>query len=217
MISNQVLALGTLKFEMIKVNNNVNKHHIILVLHLKRHLSMLKNTVADPTDEGTLRPNEKPLFKAGTCFNPMKIVEKQPTISLPTGVTADNPFALFRLFYTSDIINSIVQATNNYIRKPNDDGDLPYRARLWVETTPPEIYTYLAIRIYMTIFICNEISDYWSTSEFTPLHPITKYMARDRFQELHIRFRLGEDTTSVYSRVSIISYSLYTMFTNFSH
>ena len=54
-----------------------------------------------------------------------------------------------------------------------------------------EIYIYFAIRIYMTIYECNEISDYWDTSELAPKPPITLEMSRNRFQELYIRVRLA--------------------------
>jgi hypothetical protein len=55
----------------------------------------------------------------------------------------------------------------------------------------------------MTLYVCNKLSDYWNTSDFTPNHPISDYISRDRFQELHIRVRLaGSDTTGPYARVS---------------
>jgi hypothetical protein len=41
----------------------------------------------------------------------------------------------------------------------------------------------------MILHVENEISDYWNMSRATPDHPISKHMLRDRFQELHIRFR----------------------------
>jgi hypothetical protein len=44
-----------------------------------------------------------------------------------------------------------------------------------------EIYVYFALRIYMTLYVCNEISDYWDTKDFTPIYPISKEMSKDRF------------------------------------
>jgi hypothetical protein len=42
----------------------------------------------------------------------------------------------------------------------------------------------------MTLYICNEISDYWNTKDFTPDYPITSYMSRNYFQELYMRVRI---------------------------
>jgi hypothetical protein len=42
----------------------------------------------------------------------------------------------------------------------------------------------------MIINIQNKISDYWDTRDTTPNHPISKYITRDRFQELYIRYRI---------------------------
>jgi hypothetical protein len=59
----------------------------------------------------------------------------------------------------------------------------------------------MAMRIYMTIRECNEISDYWDTSKVAPSHPIAKYVARDQFQEPHMRFRIRLDYSNIYIRV----------------
>ena len=76
-------------------------------------------------------------------------------------------------------------------------------------TCAGEIYLYLAIRIYMTLYICNEIADYWNTKDFTPDHPIASYMSRDRFQELYMCMRIyGEDVEGPYAKVSKLVYLL---------
>jgi len=49
----------------------------------------------------------------------------------------------------------------------------------------------------------NEISDYWNTDKSTPNHPISDEMPRNRFQELHMRFRCeGPKTKGPYERVN---------------
>jgi hypothetical protein len=56
----------------------------------------------------------------------------------------------------------------------------------------------------MTLYICNEISDYWDTKDYTPIYPIARDISRDRFQELHIRIQLvGKETIGPYAKVSI--------------
>jgi hypothetical protein len=62
----------------------------------------------------------------------------------------------------------------------------------------------------MTLHIENEIQDYWNTSRTSPKHPISKHIARDRFQELYIRFRYeGPGTKGPYARVNYTTNSYY--------
>jgi Transposase IS4 len=108
------------------------------------------------------------------------------------------------MYYTPEIIDSIVEHTNDYIREPQDDSSVNARANQWYPTSRGEIYVYLAIRIYMTLYICNEISDYWDIKDFTPIYPISKELPRNRFQELHMRVRLARsDAIGPYARVRI--------------
>ena len=163
---------------------------------------MLEGTKFDSTDSGTLRPNAQPISVVGEAFIPMNLPQFYPEITLPDTASQDDPISLFDLYYPIEIIDQIVECTNKYDRKPQDPT-LPYvRANRWDQPTwAGEIYTYFAIRIYMTLTICNEISDYWSTSKETANHPIAKAMTRARFEELHIRFRVTNEDATPYERV----------------
>ena len=100
-------------------------------------------------------------------------------------------------------MDMIVQNTNNYIRQPKDDLQPFARANGWYPTDRGELYLYFAIRIYMTLVVLNEISDYWDKTKIMPTHEITKWISRDRFQELHIRVRLaGMEADGPYTKVS---------------
>jgi hypothetical protein len=126
-------------------------------------------------------------------------------IALPEDVSADDPITLFTMYYPPRIIDIIVEKTNEYRRKPQDESCPRARANEWFPTCRGELYVYFAIRIYMTIYVCNEISDYWDTCNFSPKHPIAKEMSRDRFQELHMRVRLaGRDAEGPYAKVPSI-------------
>jgi Transposase IS4 len=164
---------------------------------------MPDHTVFDPTDKGTLRPNEDPLRKQGESFKPMQLPNWGWEINLPDNVSPDDPITLFTMYYSPEIIDLIVESTNNYMRKPRDESRPYARANAWYPTSRGEIYVYFAIRIYMTLHVDNEIADYWTTKEMTPEHPITKYMSRNRFQELHMRVRVhGEEAEGPYAKVS---------------
>ena len=164
---------------------------------------MPEDTCFDPTDKGTLRPKVKPIRTKGESFEPMKLPNWGWEITLPENASPDDPITLFTLYYTPEIIDLIVQRTNNLEREAKDPGRSRSRANGWYPTCSGEIYLYLAIRIYMTLIVCNEITDYWNTKDYMPVHPISAYMSRDRFQELHIRLRLhGKEAKGPYAKVS---------------
>ena len=150
---------------------------------------MPNDTVFDSTDKGTLWPNEDPLRKQGGAFKPMQLPPFGQEISLPEDVSPDDPITLFTMYYTPEIIDLIVEKTNTYLRKPQDDSTPYARANDWYPTCRGEIYIYLAIRIYMSLHVENEIADYWNTKDMTPEHLITKFLSRNRFQELYMRMR----------------------------
>jgi hypothetical protein len=55
----------------------------------------------------------------------------------------------------------------------------------------------------MSLYIYNEIADYWNTKDFIPNYLITSYMSRNRFQELHIRMRIyRENIKGLYNKVN---------------
>jgi hypothetical protein len=166
---------------------------------------MPNDTVFDSTDKGTLRPNEDPLRKQGSAFKPMQLPQFGWEINLPEDVSPDNPITLFTMYYTPEILDLIVEKTNDYMRKPQDES-CPYaRANNWYPTCRGEIYIYLAIRIYMTLHVDSEIADYWAIKDMTPEHPITKYLGRNRFQELHMRVRFhGNQEQGPYEKVAFI-------------
>jgi hypothetical protein len=96
----------------------------------------------------------------------------------------------------------IVKRTNEYAREPIDDLHPRALANQWYLTCRGELYIFFAIRIYMTLVVLNEISDYWDTSNTTPDHWVMTHMSRERFQELHMRVRLAEkDAQGPYAKV----------------
>ncbi len=153
---------------------------------------MPEGTAFDSTDKGTLRPLEKPITSNAPAFKPMEIPYFPRNITLPAHANANDPISIFDLYYTPGVIEEIVRRTNNCIREPPDLHKPYSRANAWHLTCPQEISVFLGIRIYMTIVVENEIADYWSTTGLTCIHPFTSYMSRNRFQELHLRFRLWE-------------------------
>ena len=76
---------------------------------------MPKDTVFDPTDKGTLRPNALPLQTKGDAFIPMKLPDFSWEITLPENTSPNDPITLFTMYYTPEIMDMIVKMTNEYI------------------------------------------------------------------------------------------------------
>ena len=121
---------------------------------------MPEGTEPDPTDRGTQHPNAAPLREKGSEFIPFDCPDFEFEITLPMDTSSDDPITLFTLYYTLEIIDSIVLHTNNVQRKAQDLSKADAQANQWYPTYAREIYLYLAIRIYMTLFQIDKIADY---------------------------------------------------------
>ncbi len=75
-------------------------------------MSPIPEVVADPTDDGALRPNIEPEPTTGDHFEPLFCREFPHSQTLPPDVESDNPFSIWSLFFTTEIIELIVQATS---------------------------------------------------------------------------------------------------------
>lgn len=167
---------------------------------------MLEGTEPDPTDRGTQRPNTKPLLRSGDKFIPMECPDFEMEITLPLDTSPDDPISLFTLYYTPKIIKSIVHYTNSLRREPQDPSRPYARASGWYPTCATEIYLFFAIRIYMAEFPLDEISEYWSSNKLFPQHRLMQYMSRNRYQELHMRYRVAPPGhKTLWDRVSTLS------------
>ena len=78
---------------------------------------MLKDTVFNLVDLGTLRLNEPAIKKPSVVFQPFKVTNRPTYIYLLDRVTPLDLYSLFKLYYILEIIERIVTAINNYIRK----------------------------------------------------------------------------------------------------
>jgi hypothetical protein len=112
-------------------------------------------------------------------------------ITLPLNTFPDNPISLFTLYYTPEIIESIVYYTNEVLREPHNLSMLYARANAWYLTYAKKIYLYFAIRVYITEFPIDNVAGYWNSNLLFLQHRLIKFISRDRFQELYMRFRVA--------------------------
>jgi hypothetical protein len=79
---------------------------------------MPEDIVFGPTDKGTLRPNMKLLQKKRNVFKPIKLPDFGWDITLLENMSPDNLIILFTLYYIPEIIDLIIEKTNEYMQKP---------------------------------------------------------------------------------------------------
>ena len=86
---------------------------------------MPEYTVFDPTDKGILKPDREPLESQGDQFVPIKLPHFDWEIHLPENVSPNDLITLFTMYYTPEIIDIIIENTNNYTRQLRNES-LPY-------------------------------------------------------------------------------------------
>jgi hypothetical protein len=112
---------------------------------------MTKSTKPDLTDQETQRLNTAPLREKRNEFILFNCLDFKFEMTFLINISLD---------YISEIIGSIVFYTNNVQRKAQDLSKTDTQANYWYLTYIREIYFYLAIRIYITLFIIDKITDY---------------------------------------------------------
>jgi hypothetical protein len=146
----------------------------------------LKETIADSTDPGTLRPNIPPTTTTGTQFVPLECPPFDFKIKLPRRVAPKDAFGIWSLFFTQEQLGTIVQNTNDYISENQARCPRTKGARVVQLITLAELYGYLGILIYMSIHIENQTRMYWNTSDKMPKHTVVvETMAKNRWEDIH--------------------------------
>lgn len=105
---------------------------------------------------------------------------------LPEGVDVDSPIALFSLFFDAEVLDRIVYHTNQHAEKLQADVPPTLAHRRWKPTSSSELYTYLAIVVYMGVHREPSLVEYWQKLHSTaPRHEINRYMAKERWEQLN--------------------------------
>ena len=108
--------------------------------------------------------------------------------NLPPNVNTHDPFELFSLFFTDEIMDKLVEWTNEHaeLYPPNEELEHP---RAWQPTCKQELYAYFAVQIHMGITIESCIEDYWKDlTTHGSEHIVKKYIGLKRFQQLDRHF-----------------------------
>ena len=93
------------------------------------------------------------------------------------------PYDVFKKIVTDDILDLIVEQTNEYAKQYIDNTTLTRtcRAKQWVPTNRNEMRTFIGIVMSMGLVWTPDIHLYWSTKELYNRSFVSKTMPRDRF------------------------------------
>ena len=108
--------------------------------------------------------------------------------NLPPNVDIHDPFGLFSLFFTDEIVDKLVEWTNKHaeLYPPDEEMENP---RVWQPTCRQELYAYLGVLIHMGITIEPAIEDYWKDlNTHGTEHIVKQYIGVVRFQQLDRHF-----------------------------
>ena len=96
----------------------------------------------------------------------------------PTQPVSSNPDELFSLFFTPEILDTIVSETNRYAAQC-----LQGKSATW-STSEREVKAYMGFYILMGLVHEPEIRDYWSSDNTFYYSPIASKISRLRFEEI---------------------------------
>ena len=100
-------------------------------------------------------PGPLPSFEPLPIFNDCEYGKP----NLPEYIDNKDPWQLFKLFQSDELVNRLVEYTNENakLHLPPEDKDFP---RGWKPTSRQELHVYLAVLIYIGLYIENTITDY---------------------------------------------------------
>jgi hypothetical protein len=120
----------------------------------------LKQVTADSTDPATLRPDIPPETVTRSRFKPIDCPNFPPHINLPPHMQPIDAFNIFKLFFSEEQVQIIVDHTNDHQNRPYDVLKPHARAHNWTPLSLSEMYAYLGIRIYMGLHPKNQMPHY---------------------------------------------------------
>jgi len=118
----------------------------------------------------------------------------------------DSPSESFRLFFTTDLIEMIVEQSNLYAMEVMN----PEKLEKWNPITPQDLEAYFGFNILMGINSLPSLHDYWKKDSTYHYAPVADRISRDRFTEIsrYLHFvdnsTLAPRTTQEYDRLGKI-------------
>jgi len=121
------------------------------------------------------------------AFEPLQIkdYDNHGTPNLPPYLDPHDALGIFKLFFTDEIMDKLVEWTNKYaaLHPAKEEARQLHRPRLWLPTCREELYAYFGVLIHMGITIESAIEDYWGICDPDGASHLPKnYISLVRFQ-----------------------------------
>ena len=110
----------------------------------------------------------------------------------------NDPFALYKLFFTDYILEKVVEETNKYATQciNNSSSSSRMHQQAWQSVTRDEMNTFIGILLIMGVVQLPEIRLYWSTNDMYANARIKNAMKRDRFLSILKFLHFSDNTTA---------------------
>ena len=95
----------------------------------------------------------------------------------PAGILPPTILGMFRLFFTTTLMATIVEETNRYAWQVLWDA----ADAKWLDVTAENIWAFLGFALLMGINKLPQLHQYWSTDPVYHYLPIAERIPRDRF------------------------------------
>ena len=142
-------------------------------------------------------------------FEPLEIPSVTGKGNLPGNFSANDPLAIFELFFDDEAIESLTNHTNQYAAL-NLIKDKP-RVRPWFPTTPKELRAYLAGYIWMGLHPEKPTKQFWNRDITKgPSHELLwRNISKERWQQIdrffHISDPLQDANKTVFEKLEPLS------------
>ncbi len=109
-----------------------------------------------------------------------------PTVPIP-----DTPLDIFTLYYTPDIVNTIVEESNRYAKQTMSQE----KWEKFVPLTADDIQAFMGLNILMGINDLPAIDDYWKKDSVYHYSPVADCISRGRYREISRYLHYVDNTT----------------------
>lgn len=100
-----------------------------------------------------------------------------------------------KIFFSEELITRICEKTNNFHKNLAQTKIHAVHSRVnnWTDTSPSEIYLFIAITMLMSRMKKTSIREYWSTDKVTKTEIFSKLMSRVRYESLLKMLHFNDD------------------------
>ena len=148
-------------------------------------------TATNPTHVPTTGPTAQST-KWSSTLHPVTIDPFTSPVG-PTVPISASPLEVFELFFSSDLLEEIVDQSNRYANQVLGDEEFSK----WRRVTVEELKAFLGFHILMAINHLPSVDDYWRRDPLLHYAPVADRITRDRFRELSRYLHFADNDTLV--------------------